>query len=46
MQTAAFDREAGDFAEAVASAIKAVEPALPAARVVHIHRERDIAAAS
>jgi hypothetical protein len=41
VQTAQFDREAGDFAEAVASAIKAVESAVPGARVVEVHREHD-----
>jgi hypothetical protein len=45
VQTAAFDREATEFAEAVASAVKAVEAAVPGARVVEIRRERDGAAA-
>lgn len=45
VQTADFDREALEFAEAVASAIKAVETAVPGARVVEIHREHDVAAA-
>lgn len=45
VQTAEFDREASDFAEAVASAIKAVETAVPGARVVEVHREQDVAAA-
>ncbi len=45
IQTAEFDREATEFAEAVASAIKAVEAAVPGARVVEIHRDRDVAAA-
>jgi hypothetical protein len=45
IQTAEFDREATEFAEAVASAIKAVEAAVPGARVIEIHRERDVAAA-
>lgn len=45
IQTAEFDREAVEFAEAVASAIRAVESAVPGARVVEVHRERDIAAA-
>jgi len=44
VQTAEFDREAADFAETVASAIKAVETAVPGARVVRIHRELDVAA--
>lgn len=46
VQTAEFDREASDFAEAVASAIKAVESALSGAWVVNVHREHDVAAAS
>ena len=46
VQTAEFDREAGDFADAVAGAIKAVESAVPGARVVEVHRERAAAAAS
>ena len=46
VQTAEFDREASDFADAVASAIKAVESAVPGSRVVHIDREQDVAAAS
>ncbi len=45
VQTAEFDREAADFAEAVASAITAVESAVPGARVVNVHREHDVAAA-
>jgi len=45
VQTGEFDREAADFAEAVASAIKAVETVVPGARVVDIHRELDAAAA-
>ncbi len=45
VQTGEFDREAADFAEAVASAIKAVEAAVPGVRVVDIHRELDAAAA-
>ena len=44
-ETAEFDREAMEFAEAVASAIRAVESAVPGARVVEVHREHDIAAA-
>jgi hypothetical protein len=44
VQTADFDREAPDFAEAVASAIKAIEIAVPGARVVEVRRDRDIAA--
>lgn len=44
VQTAEFDREASDFSEAVAGAIKAIEGAVDGARVVDIHREEDIAA--
>jgi hypothetical protein len=45
VQTAEFDREAMEFAEAVASAIKAIESTVPGAMVVHVHRDRDAAAA-
>lgn len=45
VQTAEFDREATEFAEAVASAIKAAESAVVGARVVEVHREQDVAAA-
>lgn len=45
VQTAEFDREAADFADAVASAIKAVESAVPGARVTEVHREPAAAAA-
>jgi hypothetical protein len=45
VQTGEFDREAADFAEAVASAIKAVEAAVPGALVVDVHRELEAAAA-
>ena len=45
VQTGEFDREAADFAEAVASAIKAVEAAVPGALVVDVHREPEAAAA-
>jgi len=44
VQTAEFDREAADFADAVASAIKAIESSVPGARVIDIHREQDVAA--
>ena len=37
--------QAVDFADAVASAIKAVESAVPGARVVEVHREQNVAAA-
>lgn len=46
VQTADFDREAGDFAEAVASAIKAVVSAVAGARVVGLLREGEFAAPS
>lgn len=45
VQTAEFDREAADFGEAVASAINAIEAAVPGARVTDVHREQDVAAA-
>jgi hypothetical protein len=45
IQTAEFDREARDFADAVASAIKAIEGVVPSARVVAVTRDRDLAAA-
>lgn len=44
VQTAEFDRQAGDFAEAVASAINAIETAVPGAKVTDLHRERDAVA--
>lgn len=44
MQTAEFGREANDFAEALATAVKAVESVL-GARVVEVQRERYVAAA-
>lgn len=43
-QTAEFDREAPDFADAVASAIKAIEGAVPGARVITVARDSDLAA--
>jgi hypothetical protein len=45
-QTAEFDREAVDFSEAVASAIRAIETAVDGARVVDVHRDQDVAAPS
>ncbi|MDQ3758293.1 MAG: hypothetical protein M3394_10640 [Actinomycetota bacterium] len=39
VQHGEFDRKAEEFAEAVASAIKAVESAVPGARVVEVRRE-------
>ena len=45
VQTAEFDREASDFSEAVASAIRAIESTVSGARVVEVHREQDVAAA-
>jgi hypothetical protein len=44
VQTAEFDREAVEFAEAVATAIRAVESAVPGARVVEVHRQHDVVA--
>lgn len=41
VQTGQFDREASDFADAVASAIKAIESAVPGARVVDMHRDHE-----
>lgn len=43
VQTAEFDREAADFSEAVASAIRAIEGAVEGAKVTDIHREVDVA---
>jgi hypothetical protein len=40
VQTADFDREAAEFAEAVATVIKAIKSTVPAARIVEVHRER------
>lgn len=45
VQTADFDREAPDFATALASAIKAVENAVPGARVTQVHRDEEAVAA-
>ena len=45
IQTADFDREAVDFAEALASAVKAVETTIPGARVVEVHRDQEAATA-
>ncbi|MCA1676874.1 MAG: hypothetical protein LC799_33440 [Actinobacteria bacterium] len=42
-QTAEFDREAADFSEAVATAIKAIEGAVAGAKVTEVHREEDVA---
>ena len=42
-QTAEFDREAPDFAEAVASAIKAIEGAVSGARVITVTRDSNLA---
>lgn len=46
LQTAEFDREAVDFSEGVASAIRAIETAVDGARVVNVHRDEDVAAPS
>lgn len=43
-QTVEFDREAPDFAEAVASAIKAIEGAVRGVRVITVIRDSDLAA--
>lgn len=43
VQAGEFDREAADFAEAVATAIKAVEAAVPGALVVDVDRELEAA---
>jgi len=45
VQVGEFDREARSFAAAVASAIDAVESAVPGARVIEVHRETEVAAA-
>jgi hypothetical protein len=44
VQTADFDREAADFSEAVAAAIRAIEGSVEGAKVTDIHREADVAA--
>lgn len=46
VQIAEFDRHAAHFADAVADAIKAVESAVPGARVTEIRRESEAAASS
>ncbi len=43
IQTADSDREAADFAEVLASAVKAVESTIPGARVVEVHRDQEVA---
>ena len=45
VQVGEFDREAPSFAAAVASAIEAVESAVPGSRVTDVHRETEVAAA-
>ena len=45
VQVGDFDREATTFAEAVASAITAIESAVPGARVTDVHRESEVATA-
>lgn len=42
VQTASFDRVADEFAEAVGTAIRAIESAVPGARVVSIERDHDV----
>lgn len=44
VQTADFDRDAPDFASAVAGAIKAIETAVRGARVIEVHRDEGAAA--
>lgn len=44
VQTAEFDRQAPDFSEAVASAIREIEGAVQGAKVIDVHRDEDIAA--
>lgn len=44
IQTADFDREARDFADAVATAIKAVETSVAGAQVVEVRRQDALAA--
>lgn len=44
VQTGMFHREASAFADAVASAIKAIESAVPGAQVVGMQREPEMAA--
>jgi hypothetical protein len=39
VQIGGFDREAAEFADAVASAIRAIESTVPGAKVVALHRE-------
>ncbi len=46
MQTADFDREATDFSDAVASAIRAIESTVTGARVVEVYREHSVAPAN
>ena len=43
VQTAEFDREAADFPQAVAGAISQIEGAVAGAKVIHVHREEDVA---
>ena len=45
IQTGAFDRDAVDFADAVASVIKAIEGAVAGARVVVVTRNPDLTTA-
>jgi hypothetical protein len=44
IQLAEFDRDAFDFADAIASAIKAIEGTIDGARIVAVTRDRDPAA--
>ena len=43
IQTAAFDRNAPDFADVVATVIKAIEGAVPGARVITVVRDSELA---
>lgn len=42
VQTASFDRVAGAFADAVGTAIRAIESTVPGARAMHIERDHDV----
>jgi len=46
IQVADFDRESIEFADAVASAIRAIESAVAGARVVEVRRDTGVAASS
>jgi hypothetical protein len=42
VQTASFDRVADEFADAVGTAIRPIESAVPGARVISIDRDHDV----